>query len=40
MSVSEVPAELAPAKRLPWLIGSYQRKGIRNEGRSKGALHA
>jgi len=38
--VEVVPPDLAPAERLPWLIGSYQRKGIRDEGRSKGALDA
>jgi len=32
--------ELAPAERLPWLIGPYQQRGECNEGRIEGALHA
>jgi NTE family protein len=39
-TLAQMQDDLAPAERLPWLIGSYQRKGIRNEERSKGALHA
>jgi len=33
-------SELAPAERLPWLIGPYQQRGECNEGRIEGALHA
>ena len=41
---SEMPRspghDLAPAERLPWLIGTDQRRDIKDEGRSKGALYA
>jgi hypothetical protein len=32
--------DVAPAERLPWLIGTDQRRDIKDEGRSKGALYA
>jgi len=37
---SQMLLELAPAERLPWLIGPYQQRGECNEGRIEGALHA